>query len=93
MKARVTVGAYDVFGSGTGWARLQLQNGKRVKGDDSTKECIENGFIGFISREVNLYPKTKITYERGAYPGGSLKFEGTWEQLLLQEKFKLVKTF
>jgi hypothetical protein len=91
MKAIITTGSYSVFGSGSSTAILKLANGKRIVGKDVPNGYSDNGFVGFVAREVNLYPKTKVTYYRATYPGSKQEFSGTWEELLSQTKFPLVK--
>jgi hypothetical protein len=90
MKARITTGSFHVFGSGSGSAILRLANGKRITGSEPIDT--DNGFIGYTSTEVNLYPKTRVVYNRGSYPGGSFRFEGTWEDLIRKHGDRLVKS-
>lgn len=87
MKARITTSTFHVFGSGAASARL-LVRGKRINGVNPLSK--ENGFVGFISTEVNLYPKTPVSYSRGAYPGGGFRFEGSWGDLITRHPDRLV---
>jgi hypothetical protein len=87
MKARITTDAFHVFGSGGSSARL-LVRGKRINGVNPIQK--DNGFVGFTSTEVNLYPKTPVSYSRGAYPGGGFRFEGSWGDLITRHPDRLV---
>jgi hypothetical protein len=87
MKARITTGSYHVFGSGGASVRLMVR-GKRIDGVNPIQK--DNGFVGFVSTEVNLYPKTPVSYSRGAYPGGGFRFEGSWGDLVAQHPGRLV---
>ena len=88
MKARITTGSFPVFGSGASSAVLLAGGGKRIRGVNPIDT--HNGFVGFTSSEVNLYPKTRVIYRRGTYPGGSFAFEGTWGDLVALHGAKLV---
>ena len=84
MKARIDTDAFVVFGSGAASARLLAHIGGQwipVRGDRATVKEKDNGFVGIRSTVVDLYPKTKVKFNRGFHPGGTFKFEGSWGEL------------
>ena len=84
MKLRIDTNAFVVFGSGAASARLLASIGGkwvRIEGDRATAQTKDNGFVGIQSTVVELYPKTKVKFNRGFHPGGNFKFEGTWGEL------------
>lgn len=74
------VDSFQVFGSGSAECRLILKNGRRVRGTNPLRK--DNGFVGYVTETVTLYAKTPVKYIKGAYPGRSTMFEGTWEDLV-----------
>jgi hypothetical protein len=74
------VASFHVFGSGSASCRLERKNNIRVRGVNPIEK--NNGFVGFVMETVTLYDKTRVRYVKGAFPGGTTAFEGTWEDLV-----------
>jgi hypothetical protein len=73
------VASFHVFGSGSASCRLE-RNNIRVRGVNPLER--DNGFVGFVTETVTLYDKTKVRYVKGAFPGGTTSFDGTWGDLV-----------
>ena len=75
-KVSVVASSYHVFGSGSAWADLVI-DGRRVP---ATEDLGDNGFVGFAAAHgpvALLLDAKSVRWEKGAYPGGESRYEGT----------------